>query len=434
MQNIFISLLNTSITAGYLVIAVMLLRPLLKKAPKYIRCILWGLVGLRLILPFSFESVLSLIPSAEPIPPEIVTSPAPVIHSGITFVNSAVNPVISQSFAPAPEASVNPMQVVMAVAWNVWLLGVIAMVLYSVISFVLLKRKLRESVPVGKGIREADGISSPFVLGRTIYLPANLNPEERSYILLHEQLHLRHGDPAVKLLFWLAVCLHWFNPLVWLSFFLCARDMELRCDEAVLGQLGGAIRSDYAQSLLNCAAGRRFAPVPLAFGEGDTGKRVRFVLKWKKAKLWIAVPAAVLCAVVSLGVVAAIVLAGRGGPFRPPVVETPPPETETQDPEKDYEKQKSLYDGIIAEYTALLTAKQNGEALSAPDTEGMDEREAAIATALHGIVDACKDAEVAKTMGYGYKDMDGNGKLNTDDAVYLLLHVMFGAEDYPIAA
>lgn len=118
---------------------------------------------------------------------------------------------------------------------------------------------------------------------------------------------------------------------------------------------------------------------------------------------------AVLCAVVSLGVVAAIVLAGRGGPFRPPVVETPPPETETQDPEKDYEKQKSLYNDIIAEYTALLTAKQNGEELPALNTDGMDEREAAIATALHGIVDSCKDAETAQNLGYGFKDMDGNG-------------------------
>ena len=169
------------------------------------------------------------------------------------------------------------------------------------ISYVNLKKKLRESVPLGGGIRETDGIQSPFVLGLlrpTIYLPSDLKRSERGYILLHEQTHIRHGDHLVKALFWLAVCIHWFNPLVWLAFVLCGRDMEMRCDEAVLKKLGTQVRGDYAQSLLNLATGRRYAPAPLAFGEGDTGKRVKHVLGWKRKAAWVAVPAAVLCAVV----------------------------------------------------------------------------------------------------------------------------------------
>ena len=189
--------------------------------------------------------------------------------------------------------------------WNflgsrVWVLGLGLLLAYGMLSCVHLRRKVRESVPVGRGIRESDRIASPFVLGRTIYLPAGLAPEERGYILLHEQLHLRHGDPIVKSLFWLAVCIHWFNPLVWLSFFLCGRDMELRCDEAVLKRLGPQIRSDYAQSLLDLAIGRQLAPAPLAFGEGDTGKRVKFVLDWKRSKVWMAAFGAVFCAAVLL--------------------------------------------------------------------------------------------------------------------------------------
>lgn len=304
MENIFISLLNTSITAGYLVIAVMLLRPLLKKAPKYIRCILWGLVGLRLILPFSFESVLSLIPSAEPIPPEIVTSPAPVIHSGITFVNSAVNPVISQSFAPAPEASVNPMQVVMAVAWNVWLLGVIAMVLYSVISFVLLKRKLREAVQDGGNVWVCDRVSSPFLLGLfrpKIYLPSDLAESSKVYVLAHENAHIRRKDHWWKPLGFLLLTVYWFNPLMWVAYIFLCRDIEFACDEKVIKELGTDCKCAYSEALINCSVPRRMiSACPVAFGEDGVKGRIKSVLNYKKPAFWIILIALILCIVVAV--------------------------------------------------------------------------------------------------------------------------------------
>ena len=304
MQNIFISLLNTSITAGYLVIAVMLLRPLLKKAPKYIRCILWGLVGLRLILPFSFESVLSLIPSAEPIPPEIVTSPAPVIHSGITFVNSAVNPVISQSMAPSPEASVNPMQIVMAVAWNVWLLGVVAMVLYSVISFVLLKRKLREAVQDGGNVWLCDRVSSPFLLGLfrpRIYLPSDLAESSKVYVLAHENAHIRRKDHWWKPLGFLLLTVYWFNPLMWVAYIFLCRDIEFACDEKVIKELGTDCKCAYSEALINCSVPRRMiSACPVAFGEDGVKGRIKSVLNYKKPAFWIILIALILCIVVAV--------------------------------------------------------------------------------------------------------------------------------------
>ena len=296
LQNVFTAVFNMTVTGSIVILCVLAARLLLKKAPRVFSRALWLVVLFRLLCPVTLTGPVSVLGLVD----------APAAGGTIQYVEPPVRAPLETMYVgelPEQEAVSSTAPVEAPVDWNliasrVWIAGVVALLGYGLLSYVNLKRRLRESVPLGVGIREADGISSPFVLGRTIYLPANLNPEERSYILLHEQLHLRHGDPVVKLLFWLAVCLHWFNPLVWLSFFLCARDMELRCDEAVLGQLGGAIRSDYAQSLLNCAAGRRFVPAPLAFGEGDTGRRVKFVLSWKKAKLWIVIPGAVLCAAV----------------------------------------------------------------------------------------------------------------------------------------
>ena len=298
LQNVFTAVLNMTVTGSIVIACVLAARLMLKKAPRVFSCALWLVVLLRLLCPVSLTapvSVLSLVdaPMTQMGTVEYVSMPVQAPTETIRVEPGQLSPSVETVPTPVKE----PFD------WNfvagrVWIAGVAILTGYGIISYVNLRRKLRESVPIGTGIREAEGISSPFVLGRTIYLPTRLREEERSYILLHEQLHLRHGDPAVKLLFWAAVCLHWFNPLVWLSFCLCGRDMELRCDEAVLRQCGTGMRSDYAQSLLNCAAGRRFAPAPLAFGEGDTGRRVKFVLGWKKTKLWIAIPAAVLCAAV----------------------------------------------------------------------------------------------------------------------------------------
>ena len=298
LQNIFTMVINMTVTASIVILCVLAARLVLKKAPRVLSCALWLVVLLRLLCPVSVSGPVSVLGLVD----------APMAASGMAeFVELPVRSptetirVDPDALTAGQATQIAPVRA--PIDWNfygsrVWIAVTALLLGYGILSYVNLKRKLRESVPIGKGVRECDGIASPFVLGRTIYLPAGLRPEERGYILLHEQLHIRHGDPVVKTLFWLAVCIHWFNPLVWLAFFLCGRDMELRCDEAVLKQLGSQVQSDYAQSLLDLAMGRRFAPAPLAFGEGDTGKRVKFVLKWKKSKLRIAVPAAVLCAAV----------------------------------------------------------------------------------------------------------------------------------------
>jgi len=302
LQNLFTTVINMTVTGSIVIGCVLLARLLLKKAPRVFSCALWLVVLLRLLCPVSVPGPVSVLEWVD----------APRSPSGaVEYVELPVSAPLETMHVDPEQIGVGetaesiPIRTEPPIDWNflgrrVWVLGMSGMLAYGIISYVNLKRKLRESVALGRGVRECDGIASPFVLGRTIYLPAGLRPEERGYILLHEQLHLCHGDPVVKLLFWLAVCIHWFNPLAWLAFFLCGRDMELRCDEAVLKRLGGQIRSDYAQSLLDLAMGRQLAPVPLAFGEGNTGKRVRFVLNWKKTKGWMAVFGAVFCAAVLL--------------------------------------------------------------------------------------------------------------------------------------
>ena len=297
LQNLFTSVLHMTITGSIVIFCVILARAVLKNAPRVYAWVLWLVVIFRLLCPVSVSGPVSVLefvdaPRRESGAVEYVELPvrAPLE----TMVAQPGQMVAGETTSPVPVQTKPP------VDWNflasrVWMAGVGLLAVWSIASYVNLKRKLRESVPLGRGIRESDRIASPFVLWRTVYLPAGLGDGERAYILLHERLHIRHADPIVKGLFWLAVCIHWFNPLVWVAFALCGRDMELRCDEAVLKKLGGSVRSDYAQSLLNFATGGNRLAAPLAFGEGDTGKRVKFVLNWKKQKLWVGLAAAVLC-------------------------------------------------------------------------------------------------------------------------------------------
>ena len=323
MSNLFITLLNMSIAAGWLILAVVVLRFLLKKAPRWISCVLWALVGIRLVCPFSPESVLSLIPSAETLPATSLQTGRPAIHSGIAMLNSTVNPVISESLAPAPGASVNPMQVITYVAAIVWIIGVVGMLIYGSISVWKIKRAVSASLPLAhftnkeidiqeqemqtkwqEKCRVCDGIASPFILGiirPMIYLPSDLTPEQMKQVLSHETAHLRRKDHWWKPLGFAILTLHWFNPLVWLAYVLLCRDIELACDEKVVRAMKEEEKRSYSKVLLDCSVSRRMiSACPLAFGEVGVKTRIRSVLSYKKPAFWIIVVALLTCIVVAV--------------------------------------------------------------------------------------------------------------------------------------
>ncbi len=305
METLFLHLVNMSITAGWIALAVIILRLFLKKAPKWITVLLWGLVGLRLILPVSIESVLSLIPSAETIPPEIVYSDAPQIHSGIDTFNQAVNPVISDSLAPEVGASVNPVQVLLFIATVVWILGMVGMMIYTLISYLRLRSKVKVSMSIEKNTYICDDINTPFILGiikPKIYLPSNLTNAEQEYVLRHEKAHIKRKDHLIKPLGFLLLSVYWFNPLLWVAYILLCRDIELACDEKVIRDMDVTNRKEYSTALLNCSVPRRMiSACPLAFGEVSVKQRIKSVLNYKKPAFWISIVAIVLCIALSVG-------------------------------------------------------------------------------------------------------------------------------------
>ncbi|MEA4954471.1 MAG: M56 family metallopeptidase [Pseudoflavonifractor sp.] len=304
LEELFVNLLNMSITAGYVVVSVILLRLLLRKAPRWISCALWALVGLRLILPFSFESVMSLIPSSTTVTPDILYSGEPAISSGVPTVNSVVNPTIAGSLTPAVTSSANPMQIVMTIAGIVWLAGMLVMVLYSAITYVRLRRKVDSAILFKDNIYESDEISSPFVLGiikPRIYLPFAVGEEDRNYVISHEQAHIRRKDHWIKPFGFLLLTVYWFNPLMWVAYVLLCRDIEVACDEAVIKDIGVNEKKAYSLALLGCAVKRRnIAMCPLAFGEVGVKERVKNVLNYKKPAFWIIIVAVIACIVAGI--------------------------------------------------------------------------------------------------------------------------------------
>ncbi len=312
MTEIFLKFVNMGIAAGWLVLAVMLLRLALCRAPKGLTLVLWGIVALRLVLPVSIQSIFSLIPSVETISPLIGDMQEPQIQSGITVLNSAVNPVITQAFAPSPEASANPLQVFIAVAAVCWLVGAAAMLLYAVINYWRLCHRVRTAVlfqecTVGAAhvrVYQSEYVVSPFVLGIVrprIYLPFRLEQNNMEYVLEHEQAHIRHYDHWWKLIGFGLLSLYWYNPLIWAAYVLFCRDIELACDERVVRDFDAVQRADYSQALLTCSVPRRMAVVyPLAFGETGVAARVRNVLHYKKPAFWLIAAAVLACAVVAV--------------------------------------------------------------------------------------------------------------------------------------
>ena len=291
MDAVFLALLNRSIAAGWLVLAVVAVRALLKNAPKNLRCLLWGLVALRLLLPARLKSIFSLVPSARTVPPEILLSETPTVQTGFAAVDQAVNPVFTESFAPTAGASVNPLQIWVLVGAIVWLCGLAAMLLYAVISYLQLRRRVAESVPLRENIRLSDRIVSPFVLGMIrpkIYLPFGLSEETMALVLAHEQGHIARHDHWLKPFGFLLLSLCWFHPLAWLAYVLYCRDIELACDEHVLRSWGPAVKKAYSSALLACSVKEQpLAACPLAFGESNVKERIQSVLSYKKPMRWL---------------------------------------------------------------------------------------------------------------------------------------------------
>ena len=299
MNELFLKIINMSISASWLVLAVLILRFVLKKAPKWINVLLWGIVAIRLICPFSFESTLSLIPSAETIPLNIGMDTIPTINSGISAINNAVNPIISQSNTPMAGASVNLLQITIGIYEYIWIFGMIALALYTAISYWRLRRKVDTAVRYKDNIFQSENVSFPFVLGiikPRIYLPFKMNGQYLEYVVAHEQAHICRKDHWWKPLGFLLLMIHWFNPLMWLAYVLLCRDIELACDEKVIKELGNEQRGDYTQALVACSVNRRMiAACPLAFGEVSVKERVKSVMNYKKPAFWVIIISVIVC-------------------------------------------------------------------------------------------------------------------------------------------
>lgn len=301
MDDVFLKLVNLSISASWLILAVLVLRVVLKKAPKWVMPLLWGVVALRLVCLFSIESALSLIPSAETIPSEIVTETRePVLYEQATL-DIVTNPTLPSATEVPVGVSSQQAQVDFNIYSVLWLAGMAALLVHALVSAGKLKRKLATAILLRDNIYESEFVDSPFVFGvvkPNIYLPMHMDEGTAAYVIAHERAHLARRDHWWKVLGYLVLALHWFNPLVWVAYILFCRDIELACDEKVVKGLDGAARADYSQALLSCAAPKRaVAACPLAFGEGNIKTRVKSALHYKKPAFWVAA-AAVLAVVI----------------------------------------------------------------------------------------------------------------------------------------
>ena len=304
MTTLFLGFLNRSLSAAVLIFAVVLVRLVFKKAPRWLLCVLWALAAVRLVCPVSIESVLSLIPSAEPVQPEIVYSAAPAITSGIPAVDAIVNPPLQAAFTPSPAQSANPLQILTWIAAWVWLGGCAVLVLYAVVSALRLRLRVRTAVRLEGNVFQSEFVPSPFILGvlrPRIYLPFRLEPGAQDMVLAHERAHLRRGDQLWKPLGFLLLTAYWFNPVCWLAYVLFCRDIEAACDEKVVRELGDGCKAAYSRALLQCSVPRRMITAcPLAFGETGVRGRIQSVLNYKKPAFWLVLAAVVVSIAVAV--------------------------------------------------------------------------------------------------------------------------------------
>ena len=304
METLFFRLLNMSINAGWLVLAVLLLRAVLRGAPRWLMCALWGLVGLRLVLPFSIESVFSLIPSAETVSPDIVYAREPAIDSGVSVINKVVNPIVAQSFTPDPATSANPLQIWVVIASFVWIVGAVLMVGYMIAGYLRLCFRLRTATKIEEKVYAADAVDSPFILGifrPRIYIPYGFDEEAYRYVYEHEMAHLARKDHFIKPLAFVILAVYWFNPLMWVAYVMLCRDIEYACDEKVMRDWDKEARRLYAKTMLACSIEpRSIRACPLAFGEVSVKSRIKKVMNYKKPTFWLILLAVIAIIVTSV--------------------------------------------------------------------------------------------------------------------------------------
>lgn len=296
LEREFLQVINMSYIASIVIMFILVARLLLTKAPKKYSYILWAVALVRLIVPVSFESVLSLVPvNPTLISNDILYDISPTINTGMSNIDQSISSSLPTADAVA---SVNPMQVWIFVGSLIWILGIAILIIYGMVSLIRMKDKLKNANCEKDNIYQSDNVTTPFVLGLIqpkIYLPAFLSESEKEYILLHEQTHIKRFDHIIRFISYLVLCIHWYNPLVWIAFWLSAKDMEMSCDEYVINQLGHSVKKDYSQSLLNLTTGRmKIGLMPLAFGEGDTKERIKNIINFKQPKFYIIIALAIL--------------------------------------------------------------------------------------------------------------------------------------------
>ena len=297
-------LLRINLVTSIVILIILGARLILKRAPKVFSYALWAIVLIRLLIPVSIQSPISVVPNTP-------AASGAVINSALPEIEFETPRDREQNYYESQNTTSEEVQVYMSHTMEpivylsvAWLIGMASMVLYSSISYLNIKKKVRIAVPLRDNIWIADDIRSPFVIGfirPKIFLPNNLGDQEQEYIILHEQHHIKRFDHVIKALAFLALTIHWFNPLVWIAFVLACKDMEMSCDEAVIRKLGENVRADYSASLLTLATGHRIiAGTPLAFGEGDTKGRIKNLAKWKKPAVWVLVLTIIICLVLGV--------------------------------------------------------------------------------------------------------------------------------------
>lgn len=371
MTDIFLGFLNRSLAAGILILAVVLVRLVFKKVPRWLLCALWALAAVRLVCPVSIESVLSLIPSAEPVQPEIIVSAQPAITSGIPAVDAIVDPPLAAAFTPSPAQSANPLQIWTFVAACVWLAGIAALLLYAAVSALRLRLRVRTAVRLEGKVYQSEFVSSPFILGvirPRIYLPFGLEAGAQAMVLAHERAHLRRGDQLWKPLGYLILTAYWFNPVCWLAYILFCRDIEAACDEKVVRELGEGCKAAYSRALLACSVPRKLITAcPLAFGETGVKSRIKSVLNYKKPAFWL-VLAAVLASV-------AVAVCFLTDPKREEQTEAAPAETVDVTPaatsdllDADYPSMRAFADVWLAQATSSQQVEYEVQTESGSET------------------------------------------------------------------